>query len=138
MRRPTEQHVALKSPDLKDVKGYARQILRAGLGSYNKADQENASLFKDLVQARGRLEVRDRQHFSHSLEGVQAQLNSMRSGVAGVREKVELQFDKLEQEFDARVAHALHRLGIPSKQDIKALSQRLDALQAALNQLKND
>ena len=46
------------------------------------------------------------------------------------REKVFL--DKIEKAFDTRVAAALNRIGIPSKQDVEALSAKLDELSALL------
>ncbi|MCY1538391.1 poly(hydroxyalkanoate) granule-associated protein [compost metagenome] len=43
-----------------------------------------------------------------------------------------MQLDKIEKAFDARVASALNRIGIPSKQDVAALSAKLDELSALL------
>jgi len=37
-----------------------------------------------------------------------------------------------EKAFDTRVASALNRIGIPSKQDVEALSAKLDELSALL------
>ncbi len=40
--------------------------------------------------------------------------------------------DKLHSVFDARVADALNRMGVPSKSDIEALNAKLDKILAAL------
>ena len=57
---------------------------------------------------------------------------SVKGSVTGVKEKVEVQLDKIEKAFDNRVAVALNRLGIPSRQDVEALSAKLDELSALL------
>lgn len=58
----------------------------------------------------------------------------MKNSVAEAKGKVEGRFEQIEQAFDKRVASGLNRLGIPSRQDIDALSARLDALNALLEQ----
>ncbi|MDT4856638.1 poly(hydroxyalkanoate) granule-associated protein [compost metagenome] len=56
----------------------------------------------------------------------------MTGNVNSVKGKVDVQLDKIEKAFDARVASALNRIGIPSKQDVAALSAKLDELSALL------
>ena len=55
------------------------------------------------------------------------------SNVSSVKGKFEVQLDKIEKAFDSRVASALNRLGIPSKQDVEVLSAKLDQLSALLD-----
>ena len=66
---------------------------------------------------------------------IETQLNSVKSSISEVKGKVEVQFDKIEKAFDNRVASALNRLGIPSKQDVEALSAKLDELNALLERV---
>lgn len=49
--------------------------------------------------------------------------------------KAKLNFDKIEEAFDARVASALNRIGIPSRRDVEALSAKLDELSAVLERV---
>src|SRR5262249_8085880 len=44
-------------------------------------------------------------------------------------------WDKLEQVFEKRVARALGRLGVYSADDVKRLTERVDALSEAVNAL---
>jgi hypothetical protein len=44
-------------------------------------------------------------------------------------------WDKLEQVFENRVARALGRLGVYSAADVKKLTERVDALSEAVNEL---
>ena len=112
-----------KTPVLSDVRLYARKIWLAGLGAYAKAGQEG-------VEKRGRKSV------DAGVEAANSQLDSVKGSVlesvAGVKEKVEVQIDRIEKAFDNRVAVALNRLGIPSRQDVEALSAKLDELSALL------
>ena len=46
------------------------------------------------------------------------------------------QWDRLEGLFEERVAKALHRMGVPSIQDLQALQARIDHLEAQLKGAK--
>ena len=48
----------------------------------------------------------------------------------GMSNKAGAQWDKLESIFEERVAKALHKMGVPSRQDIDALAKRIDGLSA--------
>lgn len=58
-----------------------------------------------------------------------------RADVNTFKARVEVQLDKVEKVFDARVASALNRIGIPSKHDVEALSAKLDELTALLERV---
>ena len=122
-----------------DVKGYARKIYLAGLGAYAKAGAEGAEYFKELVKAGEGVEKQGKKLVSEQVDAansqIETQLQSVKSSVSEVKGKVEVQFDKIEKAFDNRVASALNRLGIPSKQDVEALSAKLDELNALLERV---
>ena len=120
---------------LNDVKAYARKIWLAGLGAYNKAGQDSAEIFKDLVKVGESIEKKGKQLVNEQVDAANSQIDSVKSSVSGVKEKVEVQLDKIEQSFDNRVASALNRLGIPSHQDVEALSAKLDQMSAVLEQV---
>lgn len=44
-------------------------------------------------------------------------------------------WDKMEQVFEERVARAINRLGVPTNQDIKKLTERIDQLSAMIQKL---
>ena len=121
---------------LADVKGYARKIYLAGLGAYAKAGKESAGYLKDLVKAGESVEKQGKQLVDEQVEAANSQIDSVKDSVkdrvAEVKGKVEGQFEKVEKAFDRRVASGLNRLGIPSKQDVDALSAKLDVLNAML------
>lgn len=118
-----------KATVLSDVKVYARKIWLAGLGAYAKAGQEGVEYFKDLVKAGEGVEEQGKKLVGEQVEAANSQIVSVKSSVKG---KVDVQLDKIEKAFDNRVAAALNRLGIPSKQDVEGLSAKLDELSALL------
>ena len=128
-----------KATVLTDVKGYARKIWLAGLGAYAKAGQEGFEYFKELVKSGESVEEQGKKLVSEQVEEVNNQIDQVKNNVTGnvnsVKGKVEVQLDKIEKAFDARVASALNRIGIPSRQDVAALSAKLDELSALLEQV---
>lgn len=124
---------------LSDVKVYARKIWLAGLGAYAKAGQEGAEYFKELVKNGEGVEKQGKKLIDEQVEAANTQIESVKSTVTtnvnSVKGKVEVQLDKIEKAFDTRVASALNRIGIPSKQDIEVLSAKLDELSALLEQV---
>ncbi|MGY4531661.1 poly(hydroxyalkanoate) granule-associated protein [Pseudomonas sp. TE3786] len=119
---------------LTDVKHYSRQIWLAGLGAYAKAGKEGLGYVKGLVSAGEGIEQKGKKLVTVQVEAANSQLDSVKktvsSNVSSVKSKVEVQFDKIEKVFDRRVAKALNRFGIPSRQDVDALSAKLDVLNA--------
>ncbi|MCY1269491.1 poly(hydroxyalkanoate) granule-associated protein [compost metagenome] len=122
----------VKSGVIADVKLYARKIWLAGLGAYAKAGAEGVDYFKELVKAGEGVEKQGRKLVGEQVEAANSQFDSVKNSVTGVKEKVEVQLDKIEKAFDNRVASALNRIGIPSRQDVEALSAKLDELSALL------
>ena len=114
------------------IEKYSRKIWLAGLGAYAKAGAEGVDYFKELVKAGEGVEKQGRKLVGEQVEAANSQFDSVKNSVTGVKEKVEVQFDRIEKAFDNRVASALNRIGIPSRQDVEALSAKLDELSALL------
>ncbi len=117
---------------LGEARHYSRQIWLAGLGAYAKAGQEGLDYLKGLVQAGEELEGKGKELVSEQLDVASGKLAPVKDRFEGVKGKVEERFEKIQGAFDERVARALNRLGIPSRQDVDALSAKLDVLHAML------
>lgn len=132
--------VILKKKDdvqgsLGEVRGYARKIWLAGLGAYTRVGQESADYVKDLIKAGEAVEKRGKKRIDRELDAANGEIDSARQELRSVKGKVEVQLDKIEKAFDARVASALNRIGIPSKHDVETLSAKLDELTALLERV---
>jgi poly(hydroxyalkanoate) granule-associated protein len=111
------------------IKDSARQIWLAGLGAFNKAEEDTGRFFERLVQEGEQIENRTR-------GVVEKQLKSVEDRVEGVRERATGTWDKLEHLFDQRVSGALRRLGIYRQEDIMSLQKRVERLEAELDRFK--
>ena len=120
---------------LGEVRGYARKIWLAGLGAYTRVGQEGAEYLKELVKAGESVEKKGKKRLDHELDAANSELQSAKQELGSVKGKVEVQLDKIEKAFDARVGRALNRLGIPSKHDVEALSIKLEQLHELLERV---
>lgn len=109
------------------VKDSAQQIWLAGMGAFSKAQAEGGKVFEALMKEGMALQKKTQ---GLAEERISAVTTKMTSVAGGVTDKAGAQWDKLETIFEARVAKALNRLGVPSRQDIEALIKRIDELQA--------
>ena len=113
----------------KSITESAQQIWLAGMGAFNRAQSEGGKLFETLVRDGLSLEQTARK-FAGSRAGV------MRDAVEGrvdqARERASDTWDKLEKVFEERVQRALIKLGVPGRDDLNALTQRVERLTAEL------
>lgn len=110
----------------------SRQIWLAGLGAFSRAQAEGGKLFETLVSQGQSLESRTRQAASDTASvaaGIAAKKAKEVHAMAGGT------WDKLEGIFEERVARALAKLGVHSKEDVNGLAERVDALAEAVNEL---
>jgi len=120
---------------LDEVRNYARRVWLAGLGAYARVGQESTDYFKELVKAGEGVEKRGKKVIDKKLDAANEQIDEAGEEVSRVRGKVEVQLDKIEKAFDARVARGLNRLGIPSKHDVEALCMKLEQLHELLERV---
>lgn len=116
----------------KSILDSSRQIWLAGLGAFSKAQAGGMKVFETLVEQGEVLEKKTRH--------VAADAAAVARGAARAKAK-EVQamaggtWDKLEQVFEDRVARALSKLGVYTQSDVERLSDRVDALSEAVNEL---
>jgi poly(hydroxyalkanoate) granule-associated protein len=109
------------------VKDSAQQIWLAGMGAFSKAQAEGGKVFEALMKEGMALQKKTQ---GLAEERISAVTSKMTTVAGGVTDKAGAQWDKLESIFEARVAKALNRLGVPSRQDIETLIKRIDELSA--------
>ncbi len=116
----------------KSITESAQQIWLAGMGAFNRAQAEGSKLFETLVRDGLSLEQTARK-----FAGGHATV--MRGAVEGrvdqARERAVDTWDKLEKVFEERVQRALETLGVPGRDDLNALTQRVEKLTDELRKL---
>jgi len=126
-------NVALKNiveaPAVANIRESANRIWLAGLGAFAKTQEEGEKLFQSLVEEGEKLEKRAK-------ETANARVEQAKGKVIEFRGKANEQFDRLEELFQERVAQVLHRLGVPTQDDIQELTKRVEALNESVMALK--
>ena len=107
------------------VKDSAQQIWLAGLGAFSKAQEEGGKVFEALVKEGLTIQRKTQAVAEEKITEATSRVTTMASDIGS---KAQGQWDKLENIFEARVAKALAKLGVPSARDLEALSARVDAL----------
>jgi poly(hydroxyalkanoate) granule-associated protein len=110
----------------------SRQIWLAGLGAFSRAQAEGMKVFETLVKQGQVLESKTRRA---AVDTAAAARGAAEAKVKEVKEGVGGTWDKLEQVFEARVARALSKLGVHTQSDVERLTERVDALSVAVNEL---
>jgi len=110
------------------------QVWLAGLGAASKTRRGAPELFQELVSEGARVHAQTRgaaEKVLRSVVGdVQGRINSR---VGQVRGQAEDTLAGLEKIFQTRVRRALTQLGVPSAEEVEALSKRVDALNANID-----
>src|SRR6185369_10069019 len=114
------------------VKESAQQIWLAGLGAFAKAQNEGTKVFETLMKEGASLHRKTQAVASEKLGDVAGKMSAMAGEVGG---KANAQWDKLETIFEERTARAMSKLGVPTAKDVAALTERVDALAAAVARL---
>lgn len=111
------------------VKDSAQQIWLAGLGAFAKAQGEGTKVFETLIKEGVSLHRKTQAAAEEKIGDVAGKMSAM-AGQVG--DKANAHWDKLETIFEERTARALNKLGVPTAKDVAALSERVEALAAAV------
>jgi poly(hydroxyalkanoate) granule-associated protein len=114
------------------IKDSASQIWLAGLGAFAKAQEEGGKVFEALVQEGSTIQSRTKAFTEDKLGNVTDKVTKAAGDVA---KQATHSWDKLESVFEERVARALSRLGVPTKKDVQALSERVEQLNSSVQTL---
>lgn len=109
----------------KSITESAQQIWLAGMGAFNRAQSEGSKLFETLVRDGLSLEQTARKFAGHRATVVR---DVVEGHVDQARERAADTWDKLEKVFEERVQRALVKLGVPGRDDLNALTERVERL----------
>ena len=112
-----------------DLKETAGRVWLAGLGALATVGEEGGKLFESLVKKGETYEARGRKQMGKHVERA-------KEGFEEAREKAGDTWKKLEHSLDEQITAALHRVGVPTRDEIKTLSKRVADLTAKVEQLK--
>ena len=104
-----------------DLVESAQQIWLAGLGMLTLAQDESGKLFAALVDAGKQIE-----------KVMPSPVDALRTA----SESAETYWQKLQKVIDHQIALTLHRLGVPTKDEIDRLTRRIEQLTASIEALR--
>ena len=111
-----------------NVRDFARQIWLAGLGAFARAQEEGGKFFETLAQEGQAVDARMKKVADDQSEHMKGRAETMKGRAEAIRDKATGTWNKLEEVFQARVARALRRLGVPGRDDIEQLFEQVDLL----------
>jgi poly(hydroxyalkanoate) granule-associated protein len=121
-RRSAEQAKAFA----RGVMDSAQQIWLAGLGALSKAQQEGGKFFETLVEEGAQVQEKTRNYTQAQFEQAQRRAGPW---VNEARKRTSDAFGKFEQMFDQRLARAMERMQVPTREDFDSLSARVADLE---------
>ncbi|MFM6988081.1 MAG: phasin family protein [Arenimonas sp.] len=128
-RKPAKSASARAESASRNLLETAQQIWAAGVGALARAQGEGTDLFEALVKKGMSLETQTRKLATGKVGVVR---DAVEDRVDDVREKAADTWDRMEKVFEDRVQRALTRLGVPTREDLGALSKRVEMLTAEL------
>jgi len=108
------------------------QIWLAGLGAASKASQGTPRLLDELVAEGARVQAQQR---GAAEKALRALVDTVNARVDQVRGQAADTLSNLEKIFQVRVHRALAQLGVPSGEEIEALSKRIDRLNESIDKV---
>jgi poly(hydroxyalkanoate) granule-associated protein len=108
-----------------DLMDSAHKVWLAGLGALSMAEEEGGKLFSNLVERGEGLEKKGKQ-----------QVEKARGAVTGVKTVAESYWDTFERTLDDKVTGVIHRLGVPTKDEIETLTAKVENLTAAIEKMR--
>ncbi len=114
----------------------AHQIWLAGLGAMSRAQAGAPKVFDELIREGSKLQGgaldAAQKVVMQAFQGAQKTVNQR---VDTVKEQAGETWDNLEKIFQTRVQRSMHQLGMPTAEEITALTRKVDELAASVEKL---
>ena len=115
-----------KARDLQnELADSAHRIWLAGLGAFAAAEEEGSKLFKSLVEKGQGIEDRGKE-----------KVEKAKGAVSGVKTVAESYWETFERKLDEKVTAIIHRIGVPTKDEIETLTKKVEDLTGAIDKLR--
>jgi len=103
----------------------AHKIWLAGLGALAMGQEEGMKLFSSLVERGETFEKSGKE-----------QVEKAKGAVTGVKTVAESYWETFEKTLDDRMTAVVHRLGVPTKDEIQTLTKKVDKLTSTIEKLQ--
>lgn len=118
----------------------AHKVWLAGLGALSTVGEEGDRLFRELVDKGRTVEKRGKEQADEARSRVETRVKDVRGrveeGMRDARERFEKRFDGFWGGLDERINEVLQRMGVPSRDEIQRLTERVEELNAKIDGLR--
>ena len=108
-----------------DIMDSAHKVWLAGLGAVAMAEQEGGKLFTNLVEKGQKLEKKGKD-----------EVEKAKGAVSGMKTVAESYWDTFGRTIDDQVTAVIHRIGVPTKDEIETLTKKVEQLTVAVDNLR--
>jgi len=123
---------AKPSHSQKSLMETAQQVWMAGMGALGRAQDEGSKMFEGLVKEGMALEQSTRKIATGNVDRMRG---AVENTVGHVKERAQDTWDRLEKVFEERVSRTLTRLGVPGRDELQALTSRVEELNRTVAKL---
>lgn len=106
---------------LDSLTGTAREVWLAGLGALASVEEEGNKVFSKLVDKGTEFEKRGKKQIDELY-------NDASERYRDVESKVKSKFSKAEDELDENIQELIHKMGVPTKEEISELTSQVEKL----------
>lgn len=133
MAKKTKAATEVNDTQLADaVRNSAQQIWQAGLGALVRAQREGGDAFAKLVKDGAEVQHRTQQMAGEKFSGVALTVARLADTLG---KQAAGSWEKIGNAVEDRVSRSLQGLGIPSQDDIHALTRQIEELNKSVNSL---
>ena len=108
-----------------DIMDSAHKVWLAGLGAVAMAEQEGRKFFTNLVKKGEKLEDKSKD-----------KVEQAKGTVVGMKTVAESYWDTFGRTIDDQVTAVIHRIGVPTKDEISTLTKKVEELTVAVDKLR--
>jgi poly(hydroxyalkanoate) granule-associated protein len=108
-----------------DILESAHKVWLAGLGAVAMAEEEGGKFFSNLLEKGEKLEGKSKK-----------QVEKAKGTVTGMKTVAESYWETFGRTVDDQVTAVIHRIGVPTKDEIEDLTKKVEDLTAAVDNLR--
>jgi poly(hydroxyalkanoate) granule-associated protein len=108
-----------------DIMESAHKVWLAGLGAVAMAEQEGGKFFSNLLEKGEKLEGKSRK-----------QVEKAKGTVSGMKTVAESYWETFGRTVDDQMTAVIHRIGVPTKDEIETLTKKVEDLTVAVDKLR--
>ena len=135
-RKKVKRQTAKGASTKFDVVDVGHKIWLAGLGALARAQNEGPKLFESLVEEGSAVQERTLETTERAFKSAIADVRgAAEERMSDLRGRANETWDNVEKIFQSRVQKALQQLGMPTSQEIRSLTRKVDELTRSVGSL---